>query len=318
MKKIILKCTAFLLILLIILAILSKIFVPKNNTRTAGISKSKALATGVLAEPENTIDVLIVGDSESYTSFIPLEAWHKYGYTSYVCGTPAQKLPLTANYIYESLKKQNPKIVMIETNTIYRRAALSSPLEQILMKIFPAIEYHNRWKKLSNQDFFGKVNYTYIQPYKGYYYSTKIKGAKNEEHMEDTKEEKRIPKSNKIYLKTIQQYCKSKGIDLILYSCISKVNWNSAKHNGVEKLAKELDIEYIDLNLMQDKIKIDWEKDTRDKGDHLNHSGAIKTTNILAEYLNTKNLPDHRNDESYKSWDEFYEKYAKKVNNIKK
>ena len=85
MKKIIIKAICFLLILLLILIILSKIFIPKNNTKVAGIPKNKVREYGVLAEPENTLDVIMIGDSEAYTSFIPLEAWNEYGYTSYVC-----------------------------------------------------------------------------------------------------------------------------------------------------------------------------------------------------------------------------------------
>lgn len=316
MKKIIMKCVVFCTILLIILLILSRLFVPKNNTRTAGIAKNKALAMGVLAEPENTIDALLIGDSESYTSFIPLEAWHEYGYTSYVCGTPAQKLSLTGTFIYDVLKKQSPKVIMIEMNTMYRRASLVNPLEQVLMRMFPAIEYHNRWKKLTNEDFSGKVDYRYVQPDKGFYYSTKIESAKNEKYMKETETVKKVPRANRLYLKLIKDYCESKGIEVVLYSCPSIVNWDTERHNGIVKLAKELNLEYIDLNV-EESIKIDWEKDSRDEGDHLNFTGSLKTTRFLAEYLGTKNLPDHRSDKSYNSWNEYYKKYIDKVNKNK-
>ena len=131
--------------------------------------------------------------------------------------------------------------------------------------------------------------------------------------MKETEETKKIPKSNKLYVKIIKEYCDLNGIQFILYSSPSPVNWDMEKHNGIEKLAKELDVEYIDLNLMQDQIQIDWTKDTRDKGDHLNYTGSLKVTKFLAEYLNEKNLPDHRNEESYKSWDELYQQYKEKV-----
>ncbi len=39
-------------------------------------------ANGILAEPAGTIDVIIVGDSEAYCTFIPLEMWNDYGITS--------------------------------------------------------------------------------------------------------------------------------------------------------------------------------------------------------------------------------------------
>ena len=113
MKRII-KCIIFIAIFLIILEILSKIFIPKNNTLEAGLGKRKLTASGIYTEPENTIDVLVLGDSESYTSYIPLELWNQYGFTSYVCGTPAQRLSVSLSYIKDALKTQKPKIVLLE------------------------------------------------------------------------------------------------------------------------------------------------------------------------------------------------------------
>lgn len=318
MKKIILKCITFLAILFLILIILSKIFIPKNNTKEAGIPKNKIKQTGVLAEPENTLDVIIMGDSESYTSFIPLEAWNKYGYTSYVCGSPAQKLPAIETMLQEILKKQQPKIVMLEANTIYQKASLTAPIVQIGNKILPIIQYHNRWKNINQNDFFGKVEYTKIQRDKGFYFSEKIDPGKNKNYMKKSNKTTKIARINKLYVKMIKKYCDSKGIEFILYSSPSPVNWTTSKHNGIKSLAKELGVEYIDLNLMTDKLSIDWEKDSRDKGDHLNYTGSLKTTAVLADYLNNKNLPNHKNDELYKSWDKYYKKYIKKVNSTKK
>lgn len=317
MKKIIIKCSIFLITLFIILVVLSRIFIPKNNTQQAGIAEKEVLEFGILAEPENTIDVILTGDSESYTSFIPLEAWHKYGFTSYVCGSPAQKLPAIGSILQEALEKQQPKIIMLETNTIFRTTSLTVPIVQVANKVLPVIQYHNRWKSLTQNDFFGKVEYTNVQMNKGFYFSKVVKSSRNKKYMKNSKKVEKIPEVNKIYVKWIKEYCESKGIEFILYSTPSPVNWNTAKHNGIEKFAKELEVEYIDMNLMQDEIAIDWKKDSRDKGDHLNYSGSLKTTKFLSEYLNNKNLPNHSDDEAYKSWDKYYKEYIDSVNEKK-
>lgn len=313
MKKIIAKSILFLLILFLILLILSRIFIPKNNTLEAGIFSRKFRQAGILAEPKNTIDVIITGDSESYTSYVPLEAWKEHGYTSYVCGASGQKLPEIMSFMQQALEKQQPKIILLETNTIHRKASLKTPVAEIAKRILPIIEYHDRWKSLNANDYFGKIEYTSLHEFKGFYYKTKIKSAKNKEYMKETNSIKEVNDLNKLYIKTMKEYCDSRGIKLILYSCPSSFNWNMKKHNGIEKLAQELDLEYIDLNLKQDEIKIDWTKDTRDKGDHLNYTGALKVTKYLGKYLSEKNLPDHREDESYKSWDEAYNNYIEKV-----
>ena len=317
MKKIIFKAIIFLLILFLMLLILSRIFVPKNNTKKAGIPSNRVRQVGVLAEPENTLDVICVGDSEAYTSFIPLEAWNKYGYTTYVCGYPAQRIPSILSIVQQTLTKQKPKIIMLEANSLYRRNPASVFLAQIAYRILPIMEYHNRWKSLTTDDLFKEVKYTNIQRDKGFYLSKKIKAGNNEKYMEDSKKVSKIQRTNKLYVKILKEMCDRKGIELVIYSTPAPANWTTGKHNGIEKLAKEMGVEYIDMNLIQDKLKIDWTTDTRDEGDHLNYTGSLKATEFLAEYLNKKNLPDHRSDEKYKKWNECYNKYIKEINKQK-
>lgn len=312
MNKII-KCTIFILIFVIMLAVLSKIFIPKNNILAEKLEEK--YAEGILAEPADTVDMLVVGDSESYTSYIPLEIWNKYGYTSYVCGTPRQTLPYTLSYIERAKQKQNLKAVMIETNTFYTKVDISVPLKKSIEKVLPIFKYHDRWKNLNENDFFGEINYTNLQVNKGYYYSDKIKKIKkNKNYMKKTETEKRIPNLNRRYIKKIKNYCDKNDIKLIFYSSPSSTNWNYSKHLAVTRLAQILDIDFVDLNTKTKEMHIDWKKDTRDNGDHLNHYGALKATQFLGEYLNSKNiLEDHKNDEKYSSWNEDYKHYLKEV-----
>ena len=60
MKKRILSCILFLGLLAVFLWGLSLYFLPKNNTPEAGMGD--ILANGILAEPENTLDYLVLGD----------------------------------------------------------------------------------------------------------------------------------------------------------------------------------------------------------------------------------------------------------------
>ena len=74
---------------------------------------------------------------------------------------------------------------------------------------------------------------------------------------------------------------------------------------------KDYDLEYYDLNELD---MIDWSKETRDGGEHLNYNGAKKVSNYLGEYIkNTGLVEDHRGDKKYASWQEAYDKSADKL-----
>ena len=312
------KCIVFLGILFAILCLLSKVFIPKNNTLEAGIGKRKQPASGIFTEPENTIDVLVLGDSESYNSYIPLELWNQYGFTSYICGTPAQRISNSYEYLELAYKRQKPKIVILEANNLYTKNGFVRRMKETIDKFIPAFEYHDRWKNLSKEDFYKSPNYTEIVNDKGYRYSNKIrtvKKSKRENFMEENQESKTISNDNKKQLKEIKDYCDKNNATLILYNSPSPANWTYDKHNGVEKLAKSLGIEYIDFNLKVDELKINWKKDSQEKrGEHLNYTGAMKITNYLGNYLKGHHeLPDHRQDEKYKSWNEAYINFQKEI-----
>ena len=69
----------------------------------------------------------------------------------------------------------------------------------------------------------------------------------------------------------------------------------------------------LDLNI-DNKAMIDWSKDTRDMGDHLNYYGAYKVSNYLGNYLNKLDiLEDHRGNDYYSSWDNALKPYQDEV-----
>jgi hypothetical protein len=72
------------------------------------------------------------------------------------------------------------------------------------------------------------------------------------------------------------------------------------------------------MNQIGDELEIDWETDTRDKGDHLNYSGAEKASAYLGQWLKDEfQLTDHRDDDAYHSWNDSLQRYLKKVERLK-
>lgn len=305
------RILAFFLFAVFLIAILlaaSFVFMPKNNMSEFGMEEAQA--NGILGEKENTIDVLVLGDSESYSAITPMQIWKDAGYTAYVCGTSAQPLNYTSVLLHRAFEKQQPKVVILETNAIYRKISSNQAVGTELANYFSVFQYHNRWKSLGLHDFTGKAKFTWTDDYKGYRYRTKVDPARQKEYMKPTDKAAGIPNLNIQYVREMKQFCDENGSRLVLVSTPSTVNWNFQRHNGIQKLANDIGCEYMDLNLMNDRIQIDWSKDTRDKGDHLNHFGAVKVSRFLSEYLKgTGLLTDHREDPAYAKWNDSLKKY---------
>lgn len=310
MKKILkhcASCTAFLLILILMIYALSPIVQPKTNLKEDGMTYASAY--GILGEPENTIDVIFIGDSESYCSFNPQQIWKEYGITSYVCGTPAQILPYTNELIAQVFEKQSPKTVVLETNVIFRKSTKESAIFNKIEQQFPVFRYHDRWKSLSIDDWKLEYDYSYTNKQKGFRSKKDIVPADATEYMVYTAEKKKIPTNNTNYVDKMKTLCENNGAELILVSTPSTKNWSYKKHNAVEEYAKKANLTYIDLNLLQDEVAIDWQKDTRDAGDHLNTYGAEKVSGYMGEYFNkTGKFQDKRNDATYIEWNKLNKK----------
>lgn len=311
MKNII-KALTFLFILSILLIGSSRILEPKNNDKESGMATPDA--NGFLAEKENTIDVLFIGDSLIYTSILPMKLWEDYGITSYDLATPAQKLYDSYSFLERALSKQEPSIVFIESNCLFRDFGLDSALKSRVEKYLPVIAYHNRWKSLKKEDFYKKPDYTWINFKKGYKGTDKIKSPSDyKDYMVKKGEKKKIFDIDKYYIKMMIELCKKNNIEVVLLSTPSMKSYNYAKYVMVKEFSNEYNIKHFDFNLDID-VGIDWMEDTSDRGDHLNYHGAKKVTDYIGKILKDKNLPDHRGDERFRDWDESLIQYKKVFN----
>ncbi len=310
--KHVLTVVLFVCGLILLLIPVSMLVNPKDNTVDAGMRDISA--NGILAEPEQLIDVLIIGDSESYSSFVPLQIYDEYGYTVYICGSPGQQMTYSAEFLYKTFERHSPKLVILETDCIFHYFSLADVMHIYGDKYFPVFQYHNRWKSLTARDFDFTVNYTHPDNTKGYWYSTEINEADNPGYMQEVKDSPNITTRNKQFVQLIKQYCEDRGAQLMLISAPSTVNMNMERHQYLTELADELGLVYVDTNTLQDEIPIDWTTDTSDAGDHINYYGARKVTTYLGKYLaDTGLLSDHRGDPEYVSWDEALAAFLERV-----
>ena len=312
--KRLLRAVSFLFILALLFYGSSQLLQPKGNAREDGMHD--ATANGILSEPPNTLDVLFLGDSESYSSISPLHIWKTPGYTSYVCGSGRQYLSYSKTLLERAFETQSPKLVILETLCIYRQIPAKTVVMDEVSRYLPILRYHDRWKVMTREDFSPTDGNSYTTPYKGYRHNNKVSGADTSNYMAQTEKIASIPLVNRLLVKQIQELCEANGAKLLLLSTPSTVNWNYQRHNGIQELADELDLEYIDLNTKPQEVPIDWSTDTYDRGDHLNYSGSRKVSQFLAKYLEgTQMFSDRRGDSKYASWNTLLQDYEAKVEN---
>ena len=256
-------------------------------------------------ERENSIDVVFSGDSLSYSAFSPVYMWEKYGFTSYVAGISAQRICDGYDILKHVFVKQSPKVVVLEANCLFSfsdfDAESDDKVEVALSKVFSVIKHHSRWKliykgmensrahadELHNKGFRLREN---VVPYKG------------GDYMIETSEKETIAECVVSYVEKIQSLCKENGAELVLVSTPSALCWSYKKHNAVKEFAEERNILFVDCNLDTD-INIDWLRDTKDAGNHLNFSGAVKVSGYIADLLDKYyDLPDHRDNPEYSDW----------------
>lgn len=297
MKNVV-KSILFAVILVIILELITIMFIPKYSIKKYGFQNT--VKYEILEEEPDTIDVIYLGDSLVYSSISPMEIWNKYGYTGFDCAKAAESIANTYKHLKLAIEHEHPKIVMFEANVLYRDASKRPwyyKLKEELFSVFPITRYHDNWKQIGieRSEIIPNIN-------KGYIYITKSTEYKPIRKINNPKKLKPIPEGNVEEFEKIVKICKDNNIKLVLINNPSNKSWIYSKHYATEKIAKEYNLEYIDLNLVDD-LQIDWTHETKDKGDHLNHSGAKKVSAYIGKYLyQTKLLTDKRNDDRYKSW----------------
>ena len=92
-------------------------FTPKRSDPGSGITNSNA--RGFYGEPKNSIDVLILGDSNAYSACSPMYIWNRFGIPTYVAAEGFQNVTGASNLLDEVLSCQKPKLVVFDVNMLW-------------------------------------------------------------------------------------------------------------------------------------------------------------------------------------------------------
>jgi len=294
------------------------IFVPKTNTSAAGTRYARA--RGFYGEPEDTLEVTIVGNSDAYYALNPLWMFEDYGITSYNCGEPLESLIDAYAMLEEFDSVQNPKVMVLETNLFFLRSGtfeFNTLMQKYVSNIFPMYMYHQRWKSLHSYDFKNETLPYKTTTTKGFSYNVRTY-AFDESKYENLSVTASIDPIDKYYLKKLLNLANSKGVSLVLMTTWSPADWSDERGEVCQELADELGVPYFDFNQEsvreEQGVDLSTQVDFMDQGNHMNLTGAKKMTAWLGKYLHENyDLTDFRDDERFASWYDDIEKFNAQV-----
>lgn len=298
----------FLAGVVLLLCVTSFLAVPRNNRLENGMEELRA--NGILAEPEGTIDLVIIGDSETACGLAPAVLWEEYGIPSYVIGTGAQKTTEAEFYLRRAIQAQHPKAVVLQVNPMFEEYNLADLVKSRLDWYLPVFRYHDRWKKFSAEEIWQEPAYTYNTDRKGADPSMTVRGTELPDFMEYSDAAADVPVMNRRILSDILRICEKNDVRLILAATPSSDYWYYEWHNAAEAMAEEYSLPFIDLSILPEEYAIDWSRDTRDAGLHMNNYGAWKLTRYLGDRISSMDLlPDRREDPAWEHWKQMEEIY---------
>ena len=310
-----LRTAAFLLELLVAVQGVGHLMMPTSNRHLSGYT-----AGGVLGEKNNTVDVLVMGDSNTAQGISPMEWYHARGVTGYAYGEGWLSIYNIYYRLLQIFKEQSPKVVVVSADTVYSRRGgdtyTAAAVREISGEVFPLVRFHDEWKNMHPTEYFKENDYTWRDVNKGFAPITDVSANMynaqvwNYMNAEGAKAEY-VPAQMKWYLRRIRDLCRKHGAEMMMIAVPACTSWNYSRYLGAAELAAELGVPYVDYNLREENpLGIDWRVDTPDGGNHLNVLGAQKLTDGLGEYLTAHYaLEDHRGQPGYEEWDEDSAKY---------
>lgn len=288
-------------------------------------------------QEENSVDVLILGSSHAFMSFVPELLWKNHGYSSYVMASAVQPLWISYYYLEEALKTQSPKVIVLEAyrfqeqkdylerqhvvKSLYGmkwsktkidayRSMLPSKEENddLALSDTPLefLNYHSRYSELSEADFVENYASPAYEYHKGATIFDTVYSKKTTPDV-GSFEVSPVPISEKTetyYRKLLELAAEHNIPVLTVLAPMPTTAECYSRMLTAKSIAEEYGQTFIDYNNHYEELCIDFSKDIADQYGHLNKSGAEKFTAAVGQYLSEHyEIPDRRGDAKYESWD---------------
>ncbi len=288
-------------------------------------------------EPADSLDIMYLGSSNAYNHFNAVLAFHEYGFTTGLLSSDSQPFTAIKYLLEESRKAQNPKLYVIDisianniksneggirkvtdelkpslnkikaTTNILKYSDI--PKEDYINYYFTFILYHDLWKQYKKD--LGELSILF----KGHLLSSQTVTIEPQEQFEWNDEIGDLTKDQKEVIYDLIEYIKSNKLNvLFVVSPRTYFEEDLKELNAIINIIEKEKLSVLNFNKLED-LNINYETDYFNYA-HLNAYGAKKFTLYFSDCLKKNfELPDHRNDDRYASWNETYDRYLQEFYN---
>ena len=300
---------------------------------------------GLYCEENNSLDVVFVGPSSVYRYWSPMKAWDLYGFTSYDFSVSSMSRATILTAIKDLRRTQSPEVIVVDVRPLLNLNKVSElesserntldSLDHSFIRLqgvkylfdnseisereigaeyMELAQYHNNKSALAEE-----LNWQLIDNrlnsspdgegfYKGFAIAAK--------HTYQSKEAVQLTDGvaeevSELYVDVLEYGKENNLTILFVASPLAVSEQQSEILNKMELVAEEYGYGFIDGNRFCDEMNLDFMTDFYNRS-HVNILGAEKWTEFVGNYLvQNYDLPDHRNDSEYESWNVVYEAYKK-------
>ena len=287
-------------------------------------------------QPENSVDVLVVGTSMAYAGINTNVLWQEYGIAAYDLCSAEEPFWISYYSLKEALKTQRPKLIILDakaciyTNDYSKRGrtilstygilSLENRIGAILASvesfddalgfILAMPEIHNNYQELTLNDFVCPPD----NGGRGVTWKGHIEVDEVDPHEKPTlvynKVKRNINDREEEYARKIFELVQSEGIPLMLIGMPNPDYANDHMYyNALWAIAEEYGFSGTNYNDPSLRFGLRYASDFAD-WQHLNVKGSITFSKKLgADLKEAYDLPDRRGDAKYASYDECTERW---------
>ncbi len=299
---------------------------------------------GFYGEKKNSLDMVYIGGSATFTYWEPLRAFEKNGIASYNFAANSISAESYLTMIKEIFKRQSPKLIIIDARTFqyreesypnevdYRNVLTGMPVSFNRMKFiqknvpkylkqdtlqyhFDIIKYH---REVEIKNTFTQIKMAlgiYENPIKGFYFVPKVEKQPIGKPIK-TKNKTPIDRETEEILIELLNYIKQTNCKyLFIVSPYGEEELHKENFNYISELINSYGYDFIDANDFYQEMNINFDTDFYNYA-HTNIFGADKYTDFLANYI-TENYQIPDRSEEYKDWINLLPEWKKEVDKTK-